>query len=1273
MLASLTWLLLFGSFGPPAHADPTPPTTADRPVRLTVEIAWTNPAVEAGEIILEVSEGRVIDAVAWPGSSGATRGPERQAENLWRLGAERSGKVRARIEAPVASSLLLRAGGQAMRFPLPLVLEGAQHTGPQSPVEITVERVAWDVIGVALGPAKETAEGVVAPGAKVPITVGFNVLTPEPMEVVLRCSAELRPLRGGEPVWRSEIRETVPTNATAPTTFSLPVQAPTVEGTYLLDLKATWEAAPAHDRGKLISRLIRRGTRTLFGSSTASRRVTLAVLDPSKAETTQPLATTSTPRRDVEVDTIDLSRTRVYRPTASGRAPLSGSAWPVPEEALAEPTRRDLLRGWISRAGSEAAQLGPVDASGLAWSAVGLRVAHPGRPHRLTLKVAAGQPSAVGVALVGVGAAAAGVRPRLLLDACASGPPVAVDGPAATFSWLVWPGSADPVLVLSNRSSAGVVQVGTVTLTELAEIPSGPAIDEPKGTLARVLGLYLGGPDPLERFGASADPGLADVLGASRNLGAYLGSCGASAVVLPETLADRDRRAALDGTATEDAIGPDRLDLTLRVLATRKVATWLELAFNGALPGLPDPGSDEALARGLTRIDRRGLVDQPGVYQPLNDEVRAAMRRRVAEVFAGHDGPGRPAGALIRLGPGPTLLGAPDTGFDDATFARFVREAFDPETAKKSVPGLAVDDPGRFEARSKFLAGSGRTPWLSWRSEQVAVLYADLAEAARTASPGAVLAVATPALTDGPVGTEARRADLAGLAPSLAWRAVGLDLDTWPSGESAPIVLRGVGVGPDDLARDLATHPELDAKVASRPARGLLLDAPAPVSSRTASGRKAGAATGLTLSAPVVEFGPCGDEPLGHTLAALDPRWVWVAAPSVAGQEDRLRRFARVFRSLPATPPIERLPLSFGVSVRSHRAGGQTYLALANDTPYPVRLDTVVVGPASAPVYDFARSALLRPVADAAGRHIVLDLSPFGSSSLRVGSAEVKLASATTYPSEAVLTDIQARYAALSEQLSRLTSGGEKDKDKDKSGAGSGPPNPGFEPEATAHDAPPMQIGAAEPLVATSATLPVGWKVIGGEGDGLVIDPSRPHSGQGSLRIDAPAPPASAVSDDFAPQSHGFFVVRAWFRADRPETKVRVWIEGESTGKVFQRVSDLTVSSGWIERAVRASDVPPGGLDSVHLRFELLTAGSLWVDDLSVAGETLSGPERRNAVVALLAASQAFREKRYADFARLAGSRWARSLGPTETGPDGGATLTRTGDASALPPGRRLR
>src|SRR5262249_13512063 len=155
----------------------------------------------------------------------------------------------------------------------------------------------------------------------------------------------------------------------------------------------------------------------------------------------------------------------------------------------------------------------------------------------------------------------------------------------------------------------------------------------------------------------------------------------------------------------------------LRLLARHGCSAWVELELDPAeaLPGLPAPGTPEALAQGLTRVDRHGRGDGPApAYHPLHPEVREALKRRVAQAVAPRRS--RPAltGVLIRLGPGPTLLGGPDTGFDDATYTRFVRETFDAETAR-TIPGLAAADPDRFAARAGFLAGSGRMPWLTWR------------------------------------------------------------------------------------------------------------------------------------------------------------------------------------------------------------------------------------------------------------------------------------------------------------------------------------------------------------------------------------------------------------------------------------------------------------------------------------------------------------------------------------------------------------------------------
>jgi hypothetical protein len=93
----------------------------------------------------------------------------------------------------------------------------------------------------------------------------------------------------------------------------------------------------------------------------------------------------------------------------------------------------------------------------------------------------------------------------------------------------------------------------------------------------------------------------------------------------------------------------------------------------------------------------------------------------------------------------------------------------------------------------------------------------------------------------------------------------------------------------------------------------------------------------------------------------------------------------------------------------------------------------------------------------------------------------------------------------------------------------------------------------------------------------------------------------------------------------------------------------------------------------------MMTPGVLWLDDLRITGDGAGKSIRLNAERTMLAALQAYRERRYADFARLAGSHWVKqSAGLT-------ARLARSGErpakpsqppdasASALPSDRKLR
>ncbi len=679
----------------------------------------------------------------------------------------------------MTASVIVRASGHATRFPIQSVLEAPQRSLPPSPVEICVTRLPWDALEVRL----ETGDGIAAPGSIVPVSLGFNILTPEPEEIALRYTAELRPIRGGEVLWSCDQLKALPSNAARPDPVRLDVPAPREEGTYVLEVRTTWEPAVARE-GSRLSRLIHR--RRAATPVTVVRQVSLVVMGDGP-----PRATATPGGTGTIVDVVDLSRVRGGRASASGRSPEAEAealAWNVPPEALVESTRHDRLTGLIPFSGPEMATLPPVDANGLAWSALGMKVAHPGQPHRLTLTVTGGDVSGLAVALI-----APGSRPRLLLDATAPGGAgaIAPGSPPLTFSWPVWPDAPEPVVVLANRG-ASAVRLGAITLTELPAEPAPASLAETHPEAPRALGLFLAGPRSLERFGGTVEGGgPADALAEARHLAAYLQHVGATLAVLPEGLADRSRREALDGQAGEDAIGPDRLGVVLRVLARRNLSAVLDLRLDsGPLPGLPAPETAAARQRGLVRLNGRGEADGPA-YNPIHPDVRAALQRRVAEAIAPRTAHPNLQGVLIRIGPGPTVLGLPDTGLDDQTFARFVAAKFDPDAAKK-VPGLGGEAANRFALRQQFLAGPGRLPWLSWRAQELGGVYRELARAVAKAAPGASLVVSTPVLDDGPAGQEARRGDRAGLPPLLAWRAVGLDLDAWPSGDGGPVVLRDV-------------------------------------------------------------------------------------------------------------------------------------------------------------------------------------------------------------------------------------------------------------------------------------------------------------------------------------------------------------------------------------------------------------------------------------------------------------------------------------------------
>lgn len=127
--------------------------------------------------------------------------------------------------------------------------------------------------------------------------------------------------------------------------------------------------------------------------------------------------------------------------------------------------------------------------------------------------------------------------------------------------------------------------------------------------------------------------------------------------------------------------------------------------------------------------------------------------------------------------------------------------------------------------------------------------------------------------------------------------------------------------------------------------------------------------------------------------------------------------------------------------VRNLDGSSETFLEIANNSPYPIRLAGKLNLPAGAPVEDLGRGLRLAPTVQTDGSNLVLDLLPYGVAAIKIPSPQVKLMAVNSYPSEAVLTSMRARYNELSAQLTRLNHG--------LSASPAEPANPGFEPNVS--------------------------------------------------------------------------------------------------------------------------------------------------------------------------------------------------------------------------------
>jgi hypothetical protein len=1179
-----------------------------------------------------ITSGKILELDPQPFDISARPDPGKPGAGPFEVGQQPAGIARAWIEAAPASELLIQMGSQSARVPLASLVESGGWV--RTPVNARVRRIPWDAIAVRW----LEGEGIYAPGAKVPISITVQPLVDAR---ITQIQATLRPHGSGEAIWTSPRLAHAPEQA-KPLSWNIP--APGVEGTYVLDVSVLAETVPAEANENSLTRLSRIWKRKKPATTlTLRRRVSFVVLDPSRTRSEE--ANAPNPSAEAQLDLVDFARIKPPRWHAAGRSPVSDpDAWNIPTQALTEPNEtgpKDRILGLISR-GADVSMLPVASTSGWAWSALRLQNARPGKPHKLVLTVTGGSGDRLGIALV-----SASPSPRLLFDTTAAIDPSSLK--PQTFTWILWPDTVENTLVVVNQSSQGAIRLGSIELREIPQ-PAAATLPEPAPeSSGRHLALTVADARALSRFGGSAEPenGPVDRFRQIQNLAAYLKQCGASTAVLGSQLADRAERQGLNGQSHEDPLAPDVLQLALQMLAREGLEVLIAIPCEDTLPGLPPPGSPQARARGLVRYGPDGQC-LPSGYPLLHPEVRAALQRRLEQVAALHAQHPNLRGIVMHLGHESCLPGGTGVIPDHHTYQQFLQASFSSSEIAR-LPGQSGSEADRLKQRARFLSGEGSKPWLDWRCAEVGRLYHDLAVAVARAAPGACLVLTTPTFDREPGTSEALRADRNGLSPVDAWRSLGFDPEVWPRDAQGPVLIRSVNQNGSQRLRDLASSPELDFAILNQTQRGLWIGGIEHSRDSTHE---------LTMHPAGLHSPASAAESLAHAVAALDANWIFISPHSLAGLEDQIARFARVFRALPtATRAVgASIRPDSGVAVRTISGNGHTFISYANDTPYRVLVESTLHADPAARIEDLGRTRRLLPAdAPTGGKSLVIELAPFAVAAVRISQPDAQVVHRPPYiPALAELDaqaeDISARLASLSATSSDLN------------------PLPNGTFEFRPDQAP--GTGAKEPPMNRA---PLGWNLADPAQGSIALDTATPRSGQACLKLTPRSRPAAVQSEMFLPPPTSQLMLSTWMKAEKPHTRVRITLEGESRGKPMNRQAEVMLDTDWKPLKLQTTDFPAEGLDRARVRFEVLEGDSIWIDDVDLVSLDRTAPPGRRAHRVLTAALQAYREKRYADFARLTGSPWARAV--LEPGRSPFEPALRTGSASGtdLPPARRIR
>ncbi|HWB11882.1 MAG TPA: family 10 glycosylhydrolase [Pirellulales bacterium] len=690
----------------------------------------------------------------------------------------------------------------------------------------------------------------------------------------------------------------------------------------------------------------------------------------------------------------------------------------------------------------------------------------------------------------------------------------------------------------------------------------------------------------------------------------------------------------------QDAQRKDVVELLFRLFDREGLTLIPSLDFTAPLPAL-EAARREAPDSGLELVDRlgqpwRGRQPSAACYNPLDQRVQDAMIAVVRELVHRYRNHPSFGGVALQLtADGYAQLPGSDAGFDEQTLARFQ------EATKVRLP----EGESSQASRADLLLGKERAKWLKWRAETLGAFYRRMQIEMAVEKPGLKLYLAGSGLFDRPELARELRPVLARASTKNeeALLAVGIDPKAFVEDDEI-VLLRPQRIAP---LRSLAAQAvnlevnldqQFDRLFAEQPTpAALFYHEPQEGRLETFDAKNPFKGTPSRLVAQPLPGGQHNRRRFVHAVATLDARAMFDGGRLLPlGQEHEMGPLVAAFRGLPDAPFETVEGPSQPVTIRSLSHAGRTYVYLANDSPWQVKVSLNVEKPADCTVRSlYPGRRILAPSGENLSKQTwSVSLEPYDLLSVAFSAENVKVSQPEVSLDGSVATQLDARIQDLTERARVLKEPPPLET----------LPNGDFEGVTSRGGIAGWELSPAPAAWGTPAP-----------GAEAAIDNGQPHNGQRSIRLSASGGKATLASSPFPAPATGWLSVSVWMRAAEATRapKITLALEGTLAGKPYRRgyaIPDsekrFRLTDHWREYTFLFDNLPTLGMSPLRLRFTCEGNGDAWVDDVRMFDlERLESNDLVTLVwLAIERAGTKLEKKEYADCWQLLDGYWPRYL-----------------------------